>query len=175
MAELMNNWKNSLCGNIPERAFFVSFNYLRWDLNEIYKNMFKEKFVNEFPLFIHGITTYNLNDTPKIVLGVDENSEHSKKHNFIVKSYNKYSQSEIYFKHIFDASHIIIFGCSIGETDQRYFKKLFSRAVGKTFEIYYYGEKEEANIRANIAALCDFDDLMTNNTVIFKDSSDYSL
>lgn len=175
MAELMNNWKNSLCGNIPERAFFVSFNYLRWDLNEIYKNMFKENFVNEFPLFIHGITTYNLNDTPKIVLGVDENSEHSKKHNFIVKSYNKYSQSEIYFKHIFDASHIIIFGCSIGETDQRYFKKLFSRAVGKTFEIYYYGEKEEANIRANIAALCDFDDLMTNNTVIFKDSSDYSL
>lgn len=175
MRELMKNWKNSLCGSIPERAFFVSFNYLQWDFNEIYDKMFKEQFVNDFPLFIHGITTYNQKDKPQIVLGVDENSEHCRSHHFIVKSFNKYNQAEIYFKHIYDANHIIIFGCSIGETDQRYFKKLFSQAIGKTFEIYCYGEEEETNIKANIVTLCDYDDFMTNNEVKFRDSSPYSL
>ena len=120
------------------------------------------------------MTQYNANTTPNIVLGVDEKTVHCKEHHFIVKAYNKYNKADVYFKHIYNANHITIFGCSMGDTDRRYFEPLFSQAKGKTFDIYCYGSKDEMEIKANIAAICQFDGFISNNQVRFIDSTPFS-
>lgn len=174
MEDLVKNWKNSLFGEVQEKAFFVTFNYLRWDTVILQEMMVNSRFVGGYPLFVHGMTRYDESANPKIVLGVDEKSKHCKAHKFIVKAYNPYSKADVYFKHIYDANEITIFGCSIGDTDQRYFSSLFSQAKGKTFKIYYFGSKEEFEINANIAAICDLDKFKIDNIVKFEDSSKFS-
>lgn len=174
MEELIANWKNSLFGKRKERAFFVTFNYLRWDTTILQENLFKENFVNQYPLYIHGATQYDSNATPNIVLGVDEKTVHCKEHKFIVKAYNKFTKADVYFKHIQDAYYITIFGCSIGNTDRCYFEPLFSQAKGKIFDIYCYGDKDMMDIKSNISAICNFNEFMANNQVNFIDSTQYS-
>lgn len=174
MEELVRSWKNSLFGEVQERGFFVTFNYMRWDSIILQDKMINERFINNYPLPIHGMTRYDLNATPNIVLGVGENSVHCKEHTFIVKDYNPYCKADIYFKHIYDASHITIFGCSMGDTDQRYFRKLFSQAKDKTFDIYCYGYQETIKTKANISAICDFDKFISDNNVNFEDSKVFS-
>lgn len=175
MEDLVKDWKNSLFGEVQEKAFFVTFNYLRWDTVILQEMMINSRFVSGYPLFIHGMTRYDESANPEIVLGVDEKSRHCKEHKFIVKANNPYCKADIYFKHIYDANEITIFGCSIGDTDQRYFSSLFSQAKGKTFKIYYYGSKEKTKIDTNIAAICDFDKFKIDNIVKFEDSSIFSI
>lgn len=174
MEELIHSWKNGLFGKRQERAFFVTFNYLRWDSVILQDKLLSERFVGNYPLYIHGMTQYNANATPNIVLGVDEKTVHCKEHHFIVKAYNKYNKADVYFKHIYNANHITIFGCSMGDTDRRYFEPLLSQAKGKTFDIYCYGNKDEMEIKANIAAICQFDGFISNNQVRFIDSTPFS-
>ena len=62
----------------------------------------------------------------------------------------------------------------MGDTDRRYFEPLLSQAKGKTFDIYCYGNKDEMEIKANIAAICQFDGFISNNQVRFIDSTPFS-
>lgn len=174
MDDLVKTWKNSLCGKVPEQAFFVTFNYMLWDGITLQDKMPNDRFINNYPLSIHGKTQYDANATPQIVLGVDEKSIYCKEHKFIVKAYNPYCEANIYFKHIYNANYITIFGCSMGDTDQRYFSRLFSHAKEKTFDIYCYGADGEIDTKANISAICDFDKFIKENNVNFLDSKSFS-
>ena len=173
MEDLVKSWKNSLFGKVQEQAFFVTFNYMRWDVTILQEKMRNDRFINYYPLSIHGVTQYDANATPKIVLGVDEKSIYCKEHKFIVKAYNPYCEADAYFRHIYDANQIIIFGCSIGNTDQRYFSHLFSQAKGKTFNIYCYGNEDIIETKANISTICDFDKFVGENDVKFEDSTEF--
>lgn len=171
MEKLVVDWKNTLCGKEKEKVLFVSFNYLLWDITIMQKHMTSERFVGKFPQFPHGIIS---NEKPNIVLGVDSNSVHSKKHPFIVKSFNKNCKSEIFFRNIQKAKHYIIFGCSMGNTDQRYFKPIFSDAKNKKFEIYDYDDDSLSTIKSNISRLCNYDLFIQNNDVTFNTAIQFS-
>ena len=174
MDELVRSWKNGLCGIRKERALFVTFNYTPHDGTQLQYKFVNDHFVSNFPLYIHGISQYNSDGPSKIVLGVDEKSIHCKQHNFIVKAYNKFNKADIYFNNIYNANIITIFGCSIGDTDRRYFEPLFSNANKKIFYIYCYGDKDEINIKQNIASICNYDEFIRNNEVHYLDSTQYS-
>lgn len=174
MEELVNTWKNGLCGEQKECALFVTFNYLSWDGVMLQEKMTNNHFVTGFPLYIHGHTSFSVNTPPRIVFGVDEKTVHCQKHQFIVKSYNKNNQAETYFKHIFNARHITIFGCSMGNTDRRYFEPLFTESTGKTVDIYYWGNQGRKEIMARISAMSNLDEFMKNNQVNFIDATPYS-
>jgi len=171
MEDLIHSWKNSLCGTKPERAFFVTFNYMPWDFAILREKISDQHFVDNNPLFIHGMTQYDVNAKPNIVFGVSENSVYCKKHEFLVKRNDKYCKADKFFKHIFDAKHFIIFGCSMGDTDRCYFEPLFSQAIGKKFEIYYYKEKGKKEIIENLSSMCDINKLNNLNEIEMIDSS----
>lgn len=168
-------WFNPLFGKKQEKALIVSFNYLCWDNIFLLENLFKERFVGDCPQFPHGRTLLLENMEPNIVLGVDEKSIHSERHPFIVKAFNKNCNSSIFFKNIGNAEHYIIFGCSIGDTDQRYFKPIFSKAQNKRFEIYDYDDASLVNVKSNIAKLCNYSEFEAANEINFISSAQYSI
>jgi len=170
-----DQWLNPLFGKTQEKALIVSFNYLCWDNIFLLENLLKERFVGNYPLFPHGRTLLLENKEPNIVLGVDENSIRCERHPFIVKAYNKYCNAKVYFEEIGKAEHYIIFGCSIGDTDQRYFKPIFSEAKRKKFEIYDYDDASLTQIKSNIAKSCNFAIFDSCNDVEFIPSAQYSV
>lgn len=106
--------------------------------------LFNEKEIRKF--HVHGQTQTG------IVLGVDENALNriNKDHTFLIKSRQKgYKVGELQ-KVIAYASKIIIFGCSLGETDYWYYKQLFSQKESKQYEIYYHGDDELTRIKDQI-------------------------
>lgn len=168
-------WLNPLFGKTQEKALIVSFNYLCWDDAFLLENLFKERFVGDYPQFPHGRTLLLENMEPNIVLGVDENSVRCERHPFIVKAYNKHCNAKTYFENIGKAEHYIIFGCSIGDTDQRYFKPIFSQARKKKFEIYDYNDASLTQIKSNIAKLCNYAAFDAHNDLKFIPSARYSV
>ena len=59
----------------------------------------------------------------------------------------------------------------MGDTDRCYFEPLFSQAIGKKFEIYYYKEKGKKEIIENLSSMCDINKLNNLNEIEMIDSS----
>lgn len=174
MRALINQWLNLTLPHYNTKLFVVSFNYNLWDQIAFNNHAILENILLGHPLHIHGVTDYLVPESENIVLGVDYNNKRGKSHNFIVKAFDNQARDKDFFSNILDASKFIIFGCSIGSTDTRYFKPIFEKSKGKEFEIYGYGKIGLADVQNNIAKLCDFDSFKTINNVKFLDSSIYS-
>lgn len=174
MEELINNWLNLTLPNYNTKLFIINFNYNPWDYITFFNNSIRENLLLGEPLHIHGKTDYRVPDAKDIVLGVDDKSVRGKKHNFIVKAFDNLTKDKEYFNNIHNASKYIIFGCSIGGTDIRYFKPIFEESKLKEFDIYGYGEMGLADVQSNIAKICDYDKFKAANNVNFLDSSKFS-
>lgn len=174
MKKLMDEWKNLTIPEYKTKLFIVTFNYLQWDTTTFLNESIKENLIGKEPLHIHGITNYFTEDADNIVLGVENTGVRGKSHNFIVKAFDSNTQAPQYFRNILKATKYIIFGCSIGGTDIRYFKPIFQNSKGKEFIIYGYGYKGLTDVQSNIAEICDFDTFITENEVKFIDSSEFT-
>lgn len=174
MEALINKWLNYTLPDYNTKLFIVNFNYNLWDHIRFFNNAIRENLLGGQPLHIHGKTEYLTPEADTIVLGVDDKSIRGASHNFIVKAFDNLTRDKEYFNHIFSASKYIIFGCSIGGTDTRYFKPIFDKSIGKDFEIYGYGIIGLADVQSNISKMCDFDIFKSSNNVSFIDSSVYS-
>ncbi len=159
---------------VPEHKFYVAtFNYHRND-NVAILNNYKDHLFGTYLNFIHGITDLYAENPCDIVLGVDENCKHAAEHSFIVKAYNPHTDCTRFFDSIRLCKKYIIFGCSIGETDHRYFKEIFTQK-NKEFLIYGFGIDEICKIKSRIASICgDYTTFIINNNVAFEDSTKYS-
>jgi hypothetical protein len=160
----------------PEHKFYVAtFNYHRND-NIAVLNKYKDHLFGTYLNFIHGITDFYSKTPCDIVLGVDEICKRARvpEHSFIVKSYNPHTDCSRFFDTIRLCKKYIIFGCSIGETDHRYFKEIFTQK-NKEFLIYGFGNDEICKIKSRIAFICgDYTAFIKNNDVVFEDSTKYS-
>lgn len=174
MEKLIDSWLTYTLPDNNMKIFIVNFNYNLWDHIRFYNNAIRENLITGAPLHIHGVTDYLVPDSEKIVLGVDYLSVRGASHNFIVKAFDKQTRDKEYFNNIHSASKYIIFGCSIGSTDLRYFKPLFEKSKNKEFDIYGYGTIGLADVQGNIAKMCNFDEFKADNIVNFLDSSYYS-
>lgn len=174
MDALINDWLDLTLPGYNTKLFIVNFNYNLWDHIRFFNNAIRENLLGGQPLHIHGKTEYDTPDADTIVLGVDDKSIRGASHNFIVKAFDNLTRDKEYFNNIFKASKYIIFGCSIGGTDTRYFKPIFEKSAGKDFEIYGYGEIGLADVQSNISRMCDFNIFKSSNNVSFIDSSVYS-
>lgn len=172
VVQLCEDWINHLCGNIKKKALFITFNYHPIDFNLILQYDFlHDHLVGSYPHFVHGKVNLNEDSMPNIVLGVDVDSIYCKQHPFIVKKYIEHTNALPFTQNIQEAKNITIFGCSIGNTDKYYFKQLFENAKNKNFTIYCHGADELCNIKANIDNIRDLVSLMSDNNVMFKDST----
>lgn len=129
-------------------------------------------FFNQYKIRVNYIHGRIIDD---IILGVDENSNLASQHRFLYKSYNSNIRIKGVIDKISNANHYIIFGCSIGETDESYFKNIFKNASKKSFQIYYYGKSEEVKIKNRIEIVTgDMTAFISNNNVVFIDSKELS-
>lgn len=174
MEALIDNWLNITIPYNNSKLFIINFNYNLWDHIRFYNKAIRENLLLSEPLHIHGKTDYLVPEGEDIVLGVDDKSVRGASHNFIVKAFDNLTRDKEYFNNIHNASKYIIFGCSIGGTDIRYFKPIFEKSESKDFEIYGYGKIGLADVQSNIAKMCDFDAFKSSNNVRFLDSSVYS-
>lgn len=174
MEALVDKWLNYTLPDNNTKLFIVNFNYNLWDHIRFFNHAIRENLITGQPLHIHGITDYLVPDSENIVLGVDDKSVRGASHNFIVKAFDNLTRDKEYFNNIHSATKYIIFGCSIGGTDIRYFKPIFDNSKNKEFEIYGYGAIGLADVQSNIAKICNFDEFKANNNVSFLDSSIYS-
>lgn len=175
MEALINDWLNLTLPNYNTKLFIVNFNYNLWDHIRFFNNAIIDNLLGGQPLHLHGKTDYLVPDADNIVLGVDDKSIRGASHNFIVKAFDNQTRDKEYFNNILKASKYIIFGCSIGGTDTRYFKPIFEKSTGKDFEIYGFGKIGLADVQSNISKMCDFDVFKSSNNVSFIDSSVYSM
>lgn len=172
MDELVWTWFEPAISDNTHKVFITTLNYHQSDnVNTI--NRYKDYIFEKYPLQIHGQADFYSETPCDIVLGVDEKNLRAPEHNFIVKSFDKSTNATPYFRTIPKCGKYIIFGCSIGETDLRYFKPLFSQR-GKIYEIYGFGEDGLIEVKSRISDICDFDKFITVNNVNFKDSAIYS-
>lgn len=174
MDKLIDDWLNLTLPNHNTKLFVVNFNYNRWDHIRFFNHAIRDNLLLGEPLHIHGKTDYLVSESRNIVLGVDYGSVRGKSHNFIVKAFDNATCDKAYFNNIHKASKFIIFGCSIGSTDTRYFKPIFEKSRDKDFEIYGYGEIGLSDIQSNIAQLCNYDEFKAGNNVRLLDSSIFS-
>lgn len=174
MDTLINEWLNYTIKGNTTKLFVVNFNYNVWDFITFFNQVNTDNLICGEPLHIHGKTSYTVEDSDRIVLGVDATNKRGESHNFIVKAFNDQTRTKEYFSNIHNASKYIIFGCSMGSTDTRYFKPIFEKSKGKDFEIYGYKKIGLADIKSNISKMCNFEDFISNNNVTFLDSSSLS-
>lgn len=169
LEHLIQDWLNELCED--KRAYILCFNYNMVDYRFFSKDTaYQQHFVGGNPNQVHGIASPNKGN--RIVLGVDKTNIQCKEHSFIIKEYNENTNDNGYFESIGSVSKIIIFGCSLGNTDYRYFKPLFTDVSGKTFNIYCHGENEYRTIKQNIQSYSnDYMSLIQKNKIHFFDSS----
>ena len=169
LEHLIQDWLNELCED--KRAYILCFNYNMVDYRFFSKDIVcQQYFVGGNPNQVHGISSPN--KANRIVLGVDKTNIQCKEHSFLIKEYNENTNDNGYFESIGAVSKIIIFGCSLGNTDYRYFKPLFTNVSGKTFNIYCYGENEYRTIKHNIQSYSnDYLSLIQKNEIHFFDSS----
>lgn len=117
----------------------INFNYTH-NIDMI----FNEQNIRKY--HVHGQTSTG------IVLGVDENSINKLKegHTFLIKSRQKGYQVREMQSVIANATKIIVFGCSLGDTDYWYYNRIFSQQNNTEYEIYYHGDDELVNIKDQI-------------------------
>ncbi len=164
--EILKRWEgyNNIIGS-------VCFNYTQFFFINYWHNKYGDRTKPNIP--VHGSVApdMTINDNT-IVLGIDEAMKVDSSHSFLYKSSNpKYNIRGI-SSIIKSAQKYIVFGCSLGKTDEWYYKQLFSQK-GKTFEIYHYGLDERFNIINQITLFCgSFSDFSSQNKLILLDCSD---
>lgn len=147
----------------------INFNYTRTCETFFHKKTKRIEMRN-----VHGTLDYNLGNTENnTVLGIDESQKINPIHSFIYKSSNQNIDVVGLKDKINHAEKYIFFGCSMGESDEWYFKELFQTARNKSFYIYYYGSDNKISIENRIrmlsGSLHDFKE--RNLQVIFEDVS----
>lgn len=173
MNNLVEEWFKPAFISTNNQFYVATFNYHRND-NIAILNNYKQHLYGTYLNFIHGITELYSEKPCDIVLGVDEICKRAPEHHFIVKAFNHHTDCTRFFDTIRLCKKYIIFGCSIGETDHRYFKEIFTQK-NKEFLIYGFGNDEICKIKSRIASICgDYTAFMNNNNVVFEDSTQYS-
>jgi hypothetical protein len=165
----------SLITNWVERSFFeqkriyvLTFNYLKFETSLLLNKKPKELFIFGNPTHVHGIASNENN----IVLGVDRTNIKCNSHSFLIKEFNRNTETRHFFSYVDKADRIIIFGSSLGRTDYRYFKSLFNNRKNIKYDIYCFKEKEYLNIKNNIMIYTDYNQkFYDDNEVTFYDSS----
>lgn len=109
-------------------------------------------------VYQHG-SVYNsmkagVNPSDSIVLGIDEAEQKVEQlHSFPYKSQQKLSNLRMAMELIDHKSLYIIYGCSVGDSDAMYFKRIFSQKH-KEYIIYYYNDTALKQIKSNIGKMC---------------------
>lgn len=144
----------------------ISFNYTRTLENKRFQNYIQR-------LQIHGCINFQPKED-NIVLGIDESMKVSSLHSFLNKSLSDNIKNIDFPKLVLNAERYIVFGSSLGKTDDWYYKKIFNRdQKGKVFEIYYYGVEEKDSIKSRIFELTGSNnDFNQTNKLQLYDSSD---
>jgi len=135
---------------VINNGYFSILSYNYTDLKTIARKLFISKLSDRkriekdsFVKHIHG----SIKDK-HIILGVEDNSSIDEKYCYVEKSMNKNYISNNVRETLKDASTILFFGHSLGETDYMYFKDFFSLQSGVNNE----------NIKRKYIRLFTFDD-----------------
>ncbi len=150
----------TICFNYTKFFNLVGQDYI-YKLNKKYKS-------------VHGYVD-PLNFKPKntIVLGIDDSMVVVPEHSFLYKSSNPVLNIMGVEEFISSSEKFIVFGCSLGCTDEWYYKKIFTQK-NKIFEVYYYGDHEKYIILHRIRLLSGGNllDFKSSNELRLIDSSD---
>lgn len=128
----------------------------------------------------HGMISnpspFRTNTYKDIVVGIDETQKVEDLHSFLYKTSQKISSVYQLTQKIREADVFIIYGCSMGDSDRSYFKKLFNKErTNKRYIVYGYGDEEIKSIKNNLReyteGLYEFQDDFHNNEIITIDSS----
>jgi len=161
-------------------AQFLTFNYSTTTF--VTASMNKRIFLNNDDsvnerlfLYQHG-SLYNTQGNPTrspqdIVVGIDKYSQPVEAlHSFLYKTNQKLHDLDSTLNTIENANFYIVYGCSIGDSDATYFKKIFDQhQTDKTFIVYGFGQASIDSIRTNISKFCNLDELGANNNLMFLD------
>lgn len=128
---------------------FFSFNYTTI-FDDIWEEANKVKPVIQH---VHGNVNGIETDGNNIVLGIDESMQVKQVYNFLYKPYNVSFNNYEFLNAIKEAKRIIIFGCSMGDSDRWYFETLFNNCSHKIVEMIAYGEDEIRRSKQRISEL----------------------
>ena len=161
----------------------ITFNYTTTTLVNLSKNMptylnSAAKGLNDKCIFQHGMI-YNLadakdNTSNDIVLGIDETQEVDARLSFLKKSSQKLHCVDDTLEKISQANTYVVFGCSMGDSDRRYFEMVFNPSfTDKTYIVYYYDNddynKKFNNIEKYVGKFSEFN---AKNQFYFLASTD---
>jgi len=151
---------------LSANTHIISFNYTAYSLTK-FASLLTNKNINQ----VHASVNYNLADKKDtIVLGIDESMKVSKLHSFLYKSHDPNINIREFPELVNKANRYIIYGCSLGETDEWYFKQIFKQK-GKLFEVYYYGDNEDEIISRIHELSGSLSDFKESNTLRMYDAS----
>lgn len=166
--ELIKIWK----GLSPQ---VISFNYTPFIIEEMtdgYNDDEKDRFK-----LIHG--SLDVDDptwaSKRIVLGIDDHQKVDDHHSFLYKSNQFRWKLEELQQTIDDHTVYLIHGCSMGKSDEIYFKMLFDRKqIGKRYLIYGKDEDGVVSMRKVVNEYIeDVEDFYYRNEVIFLSTDDF--
>lgn len=130
----------------------------------------------DLPVELHNVHGSVNND---IILGVEDEANISKEYNFIKKSYSPQYKNLV--NKLLGSDEVVIFGHSLGETDEAVFKPFFQQqithnAARKNIIIYYKGESKYPQMIARLDALTGnmLPVLRQLNTVELRDVDTYT-
>lgn len=156
----------------------LNFNYTK-SVSKVIDSIFKvgifANYISDIPFeywAVHGCVKNN-----HIVLGVEDGAEIPSSCNFIKKSYD--SEYTSFKTKIMRCDELIVFGHSLGETDDTVFrlffqKQLKSDAESKKVVIYYKGDNGYRDLLHRVDELTDYhiSKFREKNRLIFKDVDD---
>ena len=151
---------------LSANTHIISFNYTSYSFTK-----FKDFLTTINVKRVHGYVDPNLDDKKDtIVLGIDESMKVSGLHSFLYKSHDSNINNSEFPELVNKANRYIIYGCSLGETDEWYFKQIFKQK-GKLFEVYYYGDKKDEIISRIHELSGSLSDFKESNTLRMYDAS----
>ena len=167
IASVIDDWYNLIrLNNLDVRIY--TLNYLPGEYRSFdFLNDPEDK--SHLPRHMHGRVSFNSDDEPKIVFGIDEACGiKCKEHGFLYKSRNENLALQGFNEVAKDAKIFIIYGSSIGITDRWYFQQIFKGKKERTFKIYYYKEDELLTIKESITEIVgDYREFIGHNDVEF--------
>ena len=157
--QLQREW----CAKYPSMNV-ISLNYTPMLQNKLQGFGFKEPIQN-----VHGTISYDFNDiSNSIVLGIDGTMKVPESCSFLYKAANNNINIRGVKQNIDLSNNYILYGCSLGVTDNWYFKNIFTR---KNIEVtvYYLGQNNRNKILNRIIEMSD------NNLADFKSDNNLYL
>lgn len=156
----------------------LNFNYTR-SVNKVIDRIFKvgtfANYISDIPFeywAVHGSIKNN-----HIILGVEDSADIPSSCNFIKKSYD--SEYMSFKTKIMRCDELIVFGHSLGETDDSVFRPFFQKqlqgnAEPKKVVIYYKGESGYRDLLHRVDELTDYhiNKFREKNSLRFKDVDD---